>query len=288
MGRALEVVTGYWSPATTTAGTYGAFTANSGQSFTIRQANGSPAGRVLTPWAQYHASGFLQVKTPRWHDTTIADTYHVQADSATFAVNPLLDMGDAEPAYSTDVLTVQGTTDASQTAATNYTCGLPIYYDDLPGVDANFTDWATIQSLLNYPNKIGLHYVSWVKPSSAGTAGQIGTTTLINSVNDQFKAGHSYALLGYLCGAAVGTVLIQGTDTGNLYVGGPGSLDTRTTRGWFKDLSDAYGKPLIPVIQANNKGTTNVAVVDGETTSTAVTIGLVWVDLGVLTPPTGV
>jgi hypothetical protein len=288
MGKALEVVTGSWSPATTTAGTYGAFTANSGQSFAVRQANGSPAGKVLSPWAQYGAAGFLQVKTPRWHDTTIADTYHVQADTATFAVNPLLDMGDCEPAYSTDILTVQGTTDASQTAATTYSVGLPIYYADLPGVDANFTDWATCQSLVNYNSKVGLHYVSWVKPSSAGTAGQIGPTVLINSVNDQFKAGHSYALLGYLCSAQVGTVLIQGTDTGNLYVGGPGSLDTRTTRGWFVDLSAKYGLPLIPVVQANNKGTTAVAVVDAASTSTAVTIGLIWMDLGVLTPPQGV
>lgn len=288
MGKALEVVTGYWSPPTTTAGTYAAFTANSGQSFAIRQANGSPAGKVLAPWGQYGAAGKLQIKTPRWHDTTIADTYQVQIGTASFALEPLLDLADGEPAYSTDILTVQGTTNASQTAATNYSLGLPICYDDLPGVDANYTDWATIQSLVNYPNKVGLHYVTWVTPSSAATAGQIGSTVLIDSANDQYKAGHSYALLGYTVSAQVGSVLIQGTDTGNLYVGGPGSLDERLTRNWFVRLSQAQGKPLIPVIQANNKGTTNVAVVDAATTSTAVTVGLEWVDLGVLTPPTGV
>lgn len=288
MGRALELVTGYQSPATTTAGTYTAFTANQGQSFAIRQANGTPAGKVLAPWGQFGAAGYLQVKTPRWHDTTIADTYSVQADSNTFAVQPLLGLDDSEPAYSTDILTVQSTTLVSQTAATSYVAALPVYYDDLSGVDANFTDWSTIQSIVNYANKVGDHYVTWVRPSSAATAGQIGPTVLINSVNDQFKAGHSYALLGYTCSQQVGAVLIQGTDTGNLYVGGPGNLDVATTRNWFRTLSTAQGKPLIPVIQANNKSTTNVAIVDAATTSTAITVGLQFVDLGVLTAPLGV
>lgn len=288
MGAAMEVVTGYQTQATTTAGTYTAFTANSGQSFTIRQANGSPAGRVASPWGQFGAAGFLQIKTPRWHDTTIADTYHVQAVGNTFAVNPLLGDDDFEPAYSTDVLTVQATTDASQTASTSYSVGIPIIYQDLPGVDANFMTWEQVISARNFASKTGLHYVTWVKPSSAATAGQIGGTVLINAVNDQFKAGHTYALLGYLCSAQVGSVLIQGTDTGNLYIGGPGSLDTRLTRDWFVKLSRAQGLPLIPCIQANNKGTTNVAVVDAATTSTAVTIGLEFMDLGVLTPPQGV
>lgn len=288
MGAALEVVTGYNSPSTTTAGTYTAFTANSGQSFSIRQANGSPAGKVLGPWATFAAAGKLRLLTPRWHDTTVCDTYHVQVSTATFAVQPLLGLDDEEPAYSTDTLTVQMTTDSSQTGSGNYAVAFPVYYPDLPGVDANFMSWAQVESYLNYPNKTGLHYINYVSASSAGTAGQIGTGVLINSSNDQYKAGHSYALLGYEVSAQCTAVLIQGTDTGNLYVGGPGCLDTKVTRQFFVDLANAQNLPVIPVIQANNKGTTNVYIVDAATTSTSFIVSLYFIDLGVLTPPTGV
>jgi hypothetical protein len=281
-------VTGYQSPGTTTAGTYTTFTANSGQSFSIRQANGTPAGSVLGPWASFGAAGKLQLKTPRWHDTTICDTYHVQVTTGTLAVQPLLELDDEEPAYSTDTLTVQSTTDSSQTATTNYALAFPVYYPDLPGVDANLMTWAQVESYVNYANKSGLHYINFVSPQSAGTAGQIGTGVLINATNDQYKAGHTYALLGYTVSAQCTAVLIQGTDTGNLYVGGPGSLDSKVTRSWFVDLANEQNLPLIPCIQANNKGTTNVYIVDSATTSTTFIVSLYFLDLGVIGTPPGV
>jgi hypothetical protein len=288
MGAALEVVTALWSPATTTAGTYAAFTASSGQSFTVRQANGSPAAKILSPWAQYGAAGKLQIKSPRLHDTTIGDTYHVQVGTAAFGIDPLLGLDDYEPGYSTDILTVQGTTDASQTAQTYAAMGLPVYYNDLPGIDANLMTPAQVMSYYNAANKTGLHYISWVGPSSAATYGQIGAGVLINATNDQFKANHSYALVGYEVSAACNAVLIQGTDTGNLYVGGPGTLNTSVTRDWFMDLASEQNLPLVPIIQANNKGATNVFVQDSATTSTAFVVSLHWVDLGVIGQPVGV
>jgi hypothetical protein len=288
MGAALEVVTGAQTQATTTAGTYTAFTANSGQSFSIRQAQGTPAGTVLGPWASFGAAGKLQVKTPRWHDTTIGDTYHVQISTGTLAVQPLLDLWDGEPAYSTDTLTVQSTTDASQASSTNYAVAFPVYYPNLSGVDANFITCAQLQSYDNPLNKTGLHYVNFVTANSAATAGQIGTGVLINSTNDQYKAGHTYALIGYTVSAQCTSVLIQGTDTGNLYVGGPGSLDNKVTRTWFYQLAELQGLPLIPCIQANNKGTTNVFIQDGVTTSTAFIVSLIFWDLGVIQAAPGV
>jgi hypothetical protein len=288
MGAALEVVTGAQTQATTTAGTYTAFTANSGQSFSIRQANGTPAGEVLGPWASFGAAGKLQIKTPRWHDTTIGDTYHVQVTTGTLAVQPLLDLWDSEPAYSTDTLTVQSTTDSNQAGSTSYAVALPVYYPNLPGVDANFITCAQLMSYNNPLNKTGLHYVNFVSASSAATAGQIGTGVLINSTNDQYKAGHTYALLGYEVSAQCTSILVQGTDTGNLYVGGPGSLDLKVTRSWFYQLANAQNLPLIPCIQANNKGTTNVFVQDSATTSTAFVVTLIFVDLGVTQPAPGV
>lgn len=285
------MVTGYQTQSSTTAGTYTAFTANSGQSFTIRQAAGTVAGSVFAPWASFGAAGKFQVKSPRWHDTTICDTYHVNlAGHFNYQENaPLLGLDDEEPAYSTDILTVQATTDSSQTASTSYGCCLPVYYSNLPGVDANLMTWAEVQSYVNYANKTGLHYVSWCSPATAGTAGQIGTGVAINATNDQFKAGHFYALLGYETSLQVTSVLVSGVDVGNLYIGGPGIIDPRQTRQWFVDLSKAQNLPLIPVVQANNKATTFVYLADAvQSTSTTVIVGLTWLDLGVLTAPPGV
>ena len=288
MGAALEIVTGAQTAATTTAGTYTAFTANSGQSFSIRQANGTPAGMALGPWASFGAAGKLQIKSPRWHDTTIGDTYHVQINTGTLAVQPLLEGWDGEPAYSTDTLTVQSTTDTSQASSTSYGVAIPVYYPSLPGIDANFITAAQLQNYANPLNKVGLHYVNFVSASSAATAGQIGTGVLINSTNDQYRAGHTYALIGYEVSAQVCSILVQGTDTGNLYVGGPGSLDVKVTRAWFYNLSVAQNAPLIPCIQANNKGTTNVYVQDVATTSTAFIVSLIFIDLGIVGPVVGV
>lgn len=288
MGAALEVVTSYLSQSDPVGGTYYALTANSPSSFTIRQASGTPAGQILAPWGQFDDAGYLQIKSPRLHDTTIGTTNQVRIYSNAFAVEPLWGLDQDEPAYSTDVLTVDVAVPSTITATVVFSAAFPVYYSNLPGVDANFMTWAQVQSYINPVNKTGLHYVSWVSPSTAGTKGQIGAGALINSVNDQFKAGHFYALLGYITDTQVTSVLLSGTDTGNLNVGGPGTLDVRQTRDWFVKLSVEQNLPLIPVIQANNKGTTYVYLQDSRTTSTQVTVGLIWMDLGILNAPVGV
>ena len=282
MGAALETVTGYLTTAALTAGTYAAVTANSGQSYSIRATPTPLAGELLAPWADAKSAGYVQIKSPRMHDTTIGTTFANQGYAATLPVEPLGALDYSEPAYSTDVLTVQFTPQTTIAAGETEVVGFSVYYPNLPGIAANFMTWAQVQSYVNPAAKTGDHYVSWVRPSTAATAGQIGVGVAINSTNDQFKANHSYALLGYLVITQVGAVLIQGIDTGNLYVGGPGSLNPRTTRQFFVDLSIAQGFACIPVIQANNKGATFVYLVDAATTATAATVGLVWMDLGVL------
>jgi hypothetical protein len=288
MGAAFEVVTALNSPATTTAGTYVGFTANSGQSFSIRQANGTPAAQLLAPWGQFGAAGKLQIKSPRLHDTTVGDTYHVAIGTGAFSLDPLLGLDDDEPGYSTDILTVAMTTDVSQVSQTYYAMALPVYYGSIPGIDANLMTWAQVQSYNNVAAKTGLHYITWVTPSSAATYGQVGAGVLVNSINDQYKAGHSYAVLGYEVSAVCNAVLLSGTDTGNLLLGGPGTTNVNNTRNWFVDLSLAQNLPLIPIIQANNKGATSVYVQDSATESTAFTVSLHLMDLGILAPVAGV
>src|ERR1039457_4885296 len=110
MGRALETVVSYLTKATTTAGTYYPLTPHTAQSFAIRASDGVPSAKILSPWAKFGAAGFLQVKSPRLHDTTIGDTMLVQVGTPPLVPKPLWDLNQDEPGYSTDVLTVALTT----------------------------------------------------------------------------------------------------------------------------------------------------------------------------------
>jgi hypothetical protein len=285
VGAGFEVVTGTLSTSSLTAGTYAAYVANTGQSFAIRQSNGSPSAELLAPWAQSGVAGFVQIKSPRMHDTTIGITEYSQISTGTLPVDPLEDELFEEPMFSTDTLTVQFTPAATISSAKVMCVALPIYYSSIDGIQENLLTWAQIQGLINVPNKVGDHYVSWVVPSSAATAGAIGTGVAINATNDQFKAGHSYALLGVTLSAQCSAVLIQGTDTSGVYVGAPGTLNNNVGRNYFVDQAVAQNLAMVPVVQANNKANTFVYIVDGQTTSTAFTVGLHWMDLGLLNTP---
>ena len=94
------------------------------------------------------------MKSPRLHDTTIADTMLVQVDTSPFCQKPLWDLDADEPGYSTDVLTVQLTTLANQADPTNYSVGLPIYYPSVSGVDQAMITPAQLASY-NDPNREG-------------------------------------------------------------------------------------------------------------------------------------
>jgi hypothetical protein len=287
MGAALETLTSYVTKTSTTAGTFYPLAAQSGQSLTVRATPTDQAGVMLDPFAEFPVAGYVQIKSPRMHDQQVGTTFVVQPDTNTTALETLTALDYDEPIWNTDTLQANITTIASNTASGTYVAGWQMYYPSLGGILANFASWAQVQSYVQSNVGAGRHYCTWVTPSSAGTAGQIGAAVAINSVNDQYKAGGSYALLGYLVSAQVGAILLQGTDTGNLYVGGPGSLDAKSTRNYFVDLSIQQGISCIPIVQANNRATTYVYVVDGATTSTAVSVGLVWLYLGQNVPVPG-
>ena len=287
MPALLETVTGYVTEATTTAGTYFAFAAQSGQSFTVRSSDSDPAGVMFAPFGSFGAAGYAQVKSPRMHDNTIATTFAVAANTAFPQVSEWAGDDYDEPIWNVDTLTVQATTVASLTASTSYLIGLQMYYANLGSATQRMMTPAMVSSYDTPASKIGTHYVSWVRASSAGTAGVLGAGAAINSTNDQFYADGYYALMGYLCPVSVGAVLLQGIDTSNIYVGGPGSSDPLVTRDYFCQLSARQNQALIPVIKANNKAGTYIYVADPATTSTVFTIGLIWVYLGSLAAGAG-
>ena len=199
MGPALETVTGYLTTASLAAGTYAPLTANNGQSFAIRATPTDLAGSLLAPYAQTTYAGFMQVKSPRMHDTTIGTTFMTQAAISAFASTPLADAEYDEAAWSTDLLTVQYTPQVTIAAPETEVFAQPVYYPNIGGISANFMTWAQVQSYVNASGRIGQHYVSWVRPSTAATAGQIGVGALrvqLRRVAQARKAAERKTALG--------------------------------------------------------------------------------------------
>jgi hypothetical protein len=284
---ALETVTAYNNPSSTTAGTYTTYTAQAGQSLTIRSADSDPAGNMIQVFADGGVQGYAQIKSARMHDYVVGTTFAFPANSGFSVSYQLTPESYSEPIWNVDLLTVQSTSVTSQTAASNYLIGMQMYYSNLGSATQRMMTPAQVAQYTNPTQKIGDHYVTWCRPASASTAGVLGTGVAINATNDQYWADGFYALLGYLCPVGVGAVLIQGIDTSNLYVGGPGSADPKVTRNYFQELSMANNAALVPVIKANNKATTFVYVADPGTTSTTFTIGLIWQFLGTQASQTG-
>jgi hypothetical protein len=283
----LETVTAYSTQATTTAGTYTGVTFQPGQSATVRSSDSDPAGVMFAPFASFGALGYLQIKSARMHDFTVGTTFAAPANATFPQVSELAAWEYDETIWNVDTLTVQTTTVVSQTASTSYLAGLQMYYNNLGSATQRMMTPAQVDSYNQPQQKVGTHYVSWVRAASSATAGAIGAGTAINSVNDQFYADGYYALTGYLCPVSVGAVLINGIDTSNVYVGGPGSADPVITRSYFRDLSNRQNRALVPIIKANNKAGTFIYIADPATTSTTFTIGLIWVYLGSLGAGTG-
>jgi hypothetical protein len=179
-------------------------------------------------------------------------------------------MGDVvnQPLYPQDVLTVELQGGGAETDVLCYMN----YYEDLPGTDARLFRWEEISSRVK--NAVTIE----VTTTTSATAGDYGGAVAINSTFDTLKANVDYAILGYKTNVNCAQVALRGPDTGNLRAGGPGSTQLLETRDWFRVMSLWNNLPMIPVINAANKGATLVDAVH-TTASTAVTIDFIAVEL---------
>lgn len=267
MGIALETINTYGTGngSLTTL----VHTADPTQSLAIRSANGSPAAHLGPVWGQMGAAADLIITSPRMHDVLHAVQMRVQAS----LVSPLWSEGLDQPMFSVDTPAVSSVFGSAPGNTVAEQAGYNIYYDDLGGIAANLMTWAQIKPAIK--QYLGVK----VSCTSSATAGALGAGAAINSGYDEFKSDTMYAVLGYNVSAACGNVVIQGADTGNLLVGGPGAVDPLVGRRWFMHLEEMSGRPCIPVIKANNKGSTNVFV-SHTTASTAIVVTLLMAWLG--------
>lgn len=258
---ACQLVTGFFTAAG--AGT-GAVTPNGGDTFAVQNFANSDIASIDEIWANGATTDFVRVRSPRMHDANQGIRLRV---GGVFGV-PLLPYEVINALYPADVLTVE----IDATGAGTGAISLLNYYNNLPGVDARLATWDEISSRIDQITGVDV---------TVGAIPAIGSYSPGNAINanfDNFQAGKDYALLGYVTSASRLSIAIAGQDTGNLKVGGPGVADARTTSDWFVRLARHEQRPYIPIIAANNKGSTSVFQADNAA-SAAMNVTLIMAEL---------
>lgn len=248
-GPALQLVVGFVTAPSTTLT---AWTLAAGDSLQIANCDFSKVVRLLNMWGDWQTSGFLGVRSPKLHDAVRG--IRVKGVSAT--VTPLLPFGTFQRLFPQDVLVAEQS--GSATAGDIETGALLVHYEDLPGVAARFITYDELM-------KRGVNTKSVENTLALGTAGGYSGGVAINATEDLLKANTDYALAGYECDVECAAIGYKGPDTGNVRLGGPGNPSLKHVTGnWFVRLAREYGLPLIPVINAANKGATFIDGVQDE------------------------
>lgn len=248
MGLALASMAGYVTNASTTLT---AWTNATGDSNTVKSfREGSPA-YLLSGWGLGATLGYLQVFSPRLHDTSRGIRYKLIAAQST----PPWQMGIKQLLYPQDVLTIQQSGGGSEVDSGCFVQ----WYSDLPGVNARLTSWETQQNNIE-------DLVTVETTHTQGTAGNWSGGVALNSGSQLLKANRDYMLLGAVVDTNITSIGLYGPDTGNLRVPCPGSTDRKVTSSWFNELSSKCGVPCNPIINAANVGAT-FAEVQGNTGS---------------------
>ena len=192
----------------------------------------------------------ISITASRFHDQVFGIRGEVTSGAATAPINrsvPLSSIGMDQPIFPSDVLTIQ----ANGTAADDVIVTLLIYYQDIPGIKARLATASYVKN--NLKNLVGIN-VS-ITPGD----GVAGTAVALNATDNRLHANTDYAVLGWTCPLAFGSLTLAGVDTGNLKVGGPVLGDPGHDAEMFVDYSKAYGDaPLIPIINSNNAGSTTL------------------------------
>lgn len=244
MPQAVQTIAGYYTAAA--AGT-GVATPAPGDTFQVPSFSLSSKAYLENLAASGAVVDWIRVRSPRLHDANQGLRIWVGAD---LRVN-LLPWDNSEVLYPSDAPTVEIDATGAGTGGLIAQYG----YDDLPGVAPRLAMWSEIQPRIQ-------HIMGCEVDVTSGAIGAWGAGAALNSVFDNFEAGSDYALVGYVCSAACLAIAMSGKDTGNLKIGGPGISDANKTRSYFKDWSDQTGRPRIPVISANNRGSTLLQNVD--------------------------
>jgi hypothetical protein len=219
-----------------------ALTANTGDAFAVRAFDSGTNTYLHNAWAHEATPGILRIRSARLHDFVQGLRFQVGVASARGLIPAAVD----QPLYYTDILTVEMTGGAAETDVGV----LQLYYQSVGGLAARLANWSQVA-----PRIVNILTVE-VDITAAATLGDWSAGTPLNTTFDLLKADYDYAILGYECSASVAAIALRGPDTGNVKVGGPGTTESIETRDyWIKQGNDS-GLAMIPIIAANNKGST--------------------------------
>lgn len=209
-----------------------------GQTFAVRTTPEGTKVALENVWGENAAGGTARIRSPRMHDNVQGIRLRVPK------LDPrlLLPFAVREPLYNQDTLIVETSGGGAETDTLYYI----VSYEKLPGSEGNFKHPEEV--LPRIANIMGVE----LKPKSGAVTGQWGAAVAINSLQDQFKRPHEYAILGYVASLEFGAVAFHGTDIGEVRVGGPGAVEPAWTNEYFIRLSQETGLPAIPCFQAGN------------------------------------
>jgi hypothetical protein len=266
MGQGLELLVG---GATAPSTTFTGLTMATGNTLTIRSANIGSQIFLTRSWAFNNAAGAFRIRSPRLHDNQQGIRMQVNATTP----DPRYPAwGFMQGLIPQDVLVAEIT--GSATSGQIEQGALLVYYGDLPGVQARFCTPAQL-------TRWGVNMMGQYVPITAGSSGGYSGQVAVNSATgcDNWKANTDYALMGYTVDTACCAVRIQGVDSGNLGLGGPGLATVpELTENWFTWLSAYYGVPMIPIFNAANKNAILVDVAQNQG-GAAVNISFSFVEL---------
>jgi len=273
MGKILDDIT-VFADAVTGGGGWDALPAVSGESLTVRWLAPGTNVRLLDAWGGNNAHKCdFSIRSPLLHDNTrgIRFAYEFNPTMSGADGNPQLFLSPyfTQPLDPTDTLIVE----TLATNADDVTFSMLLEYDTPATYGGRFMTAEEVES--RGKNLVGIR----ISPAAAASTSTYGTAEAINSDDDRLKANTDYALLGLTTDLPFTTLGIFGPDTGNFTIPIPGHWDNRVGAGWFYELSKRMGRPLIPVINSNNKGVTFSKLADAGG-GTAPLISLQFMELG--------
>jgi hypothetical protein len=269
MGRGLELVT---SQVTAPGAVLTAAVANGGNSLQIRSADVKSKVLLLETWAFNQVAGTLRIRSPRLHDNVNGIRTRVPAASVLPKYPGVIQKGFGQFLIPQDSLIIEQS--GSGVGGQIELNSMLIYYDSLPGIAARLIDAPTLQ-------RSGINVTTIEATITAGILGQYGAALALNAAANaqNLKANTDYALVGGLVDTRCCAVQILGVDFGNLGVGFPGEPSIQDVlSGFFVNMSESMGMPLIPVFNSANAGSTTVAVATNQAGGTFI-VDLLCVEL---------
>lgn len=225
----------------------------------------APTSQAWLEAVGVQSSGTRQARitSPMFHDNVTGLTFNFSEQPTSF----MLPQEVGQPLVGGDTLTVQ--LDAALTS--DSVAVLFNYYSQLPGASARLASWGDISGVVKSIK------AAEVDCTTNATIGQ-WSDTLITATENQLHARTDYAVLGYQSSVAVCAVAIKGQETGNLRVGGPGVSTSFDTTDYFAQMSALHGRPHIPIINADNRGSIYVSTA-ANTASVATKVTLILAEL---------